>query len=72
MGIIILLINQAWGESPLLLFGMLVLGAILAAEIGLILGTMINEMNTLFAVWKFGGLYSSASYLYMFLNCRSG
>lgn len=67
MGIIILLINQAWGESPLLTLGMLVLGAIFAAEIGLILGTLINEMNTLFAVWKFGGLFLfGPAIIYMF------
>ena len=67
MGVIILLINQAWGESPLLLFGMVVLGAILAAEIGLVLGTLINEINTLFAVWKFGGLVLfGPAILYMF------
>jgi ABC-2 type transport system permease protein len=56
MGAIILLINQAWGNSPLYLLLVLALGAVMAAEIGLILGTVINEMNTLFAVWKFGGL----------------
>jgi ABC-2 type transport system permease protein len=67
MGAIILLINQAWGESPLFLFLMLALGAIMAAEIGLILGALINEMNTLFAVWKFGGLFLfGPAIIYMF------
>lgn len=67
MGAIILLINQAWGESPLLLLLMLALGAIMAAEIGLILGALINEMNTLFAVWKFGGLFLfGPAIVYMF------
>ncbi len=56
MGVIILLINRAWGESPLYLLGMLAVAAIMSAELGLILGTMIKDMNTLFAVWKFGGL----------------
>ncbi|MEW6033613.1 MAG: ABC transporter permease [Chloroflexota bacterium] len=56
MGIIILLINQAWGSSPFLLLLVLALGAVMAAEVGLILGTLIKDMNTLFAVWKFGGL----------------
>jgi len=32
------------------------LAAIMAAELGLILGTSIKDVNTLFAVWKFGGL----------------
>ena len=56
MGIIILLINRAWGESPLYLLGMMAVAAIMAVEVGLILGTTIKDMNTLFAVWKFGGL----------------
>ena len=29
---------------------------IMAAEIGLIAGAYINDMNSLFAIWKFGGL----------------
>lgn len=67
MGAIILLINQAWGNSPLLLLLVIILGAIMAAEIGLILGTLINDMNTLFAVWKFGGLLLfGPAIIYMF------
>jgi ABC-2 type transport system permease protein len=67
MGAIILLINQAWGESPLFLLLMLALGAIMASEIGLILGALVNEMNTLFAVWKFGGLFLfGPAIIYMF------
>lgn len=56
MGVVILLINSAWGDSPMFLLGTLFLAAIMASEIGLILGTLITDMNTLFAVWKFGGL----------------
>jgi ABC-2 type transport system permease protein len=67
MGAIILLINQGWGESPLFLLLMLALGAIMAVEIGLILGALINEMNTLFAVWKFGGIFLfGPAIVYMF------
>jgi len=67
MGIIILLINQAWGESPFYLLLTIILGAVMASEIGLILGTLINDMNTLFAVWKFGGLLLfGPAIIYMF------
>jgi ABC-2 type transport system permease protein len=67
MGIIILLINQAWGESPIYLLGMLVIAAVMAAELGLILGTTIRDMNTMFAVWKFGGiLLFGPAVVYMF------
>jgi len=34
----------------------LALGAMMAAEIGLIAGAYIGDMNTLYATWKFGGL----------------
>ncbi|MDO9334661.1 MAG: ABC transporter permease [Dehalococcoidales bacterium] len=67
MGTIILLINLAWGNSPFFLLLTLTLGAVMAAEIGLILGTLINDMNTLFAVWKFGGLLLfGPAIIYMF------
>lgn len=67
MGIIIILINNAWGTSPLLLVSILFLGAVMAAEVGLILGTLIKDMNTLFAVWKFGGLILfGPAIIYMF------
>ena len=46
----------SFGSSPLALVLVLGLGAILAAEIGLIAGAFIKDMNTLFATWKFGGL----------------
>ncbi len=56
MGIIILVLNQAWGSAPLYLILVLMIAAAMAAVLGLILGTAIKDMNTLFAVWKFGGL----------------
>jgi ABC-2 type transport system permease protein len=67
MGIIIILMNQAWGNSPFALLLMLGIAAIMAAEIGLILGIIIKDMNTLFAVWKFGGfLLFGPAIVYMF------
>jgi ABC-2 type transport system permease protein len=56
MGIIILVLNQAFGAQPGLLVGMLALGAVMAAELGLILGSLVKDMSSLFAVWKFGGI----------------
>jgi ABC-2 type transport system permease protein len=67
MGIIILLMNQAWGNSPMAMLLILIIAAIMAAEIGLILGILIKDMNTLFAVWKFGGvLLFGPAVVYMF------
>ena len=56
MGMIILVLNQAFGGQPGLLVLMLALGAVMAAEVGLILGSLVKDMSSLFAVWKFGGI----------------
>ena len=56
MGLIILALNQAFGAQPGLLVLMLALGAVMAAELGLILGSLAKDMASLFATWKFGGI----------------
>ncbi len=67
MGILTLAITTSFGGSPLTLVLVLALGAILAAEIGLITGAYINDINTLFAFWKFGGiLLFGPAIVYMF------
>jgi ABC-2 type transport system permease protein len=55
-GIVILILNQAFGAQPMLLVLVLALGAIMAAEIGLILGALLKDFTTLFTVWKTGGI----------------
>jgi ABC-2 type transport system permease protein len=67
MGILTLAISTSFGNSPLALILVLALGAVLAAEIGLIAGAYIKEMNTLFAFWKFGGLLLfGPAFIFMF------
>jgi ABC-2 type transport system permease protein len=56
MGVLTLSISTSFGNSPVAMVLILGLGAILAAEIGLLAGAFIKDMNTLFAFWKFGGL----------------
>ncbi|MFC2010607.1 ABC transporter permease [Chloroflexota bacterium] len=56
MGILILVINQAFGTQPLLLLLALVLGAVMAVELGLICGAVFKDVSTLFAVWKSAGI----------------
>lgn len=56
MGLITLTISGSFGGAPFALILVLVLGAIMASEIGLLAGAFIKDMNTLYAVWKFGGL----------------
>ncbi len=67
MGIVILILNQAFGAQPLLLVLLLALGAIMAGGIGLICGALLKDITTLFAVWKSGGiLLFGPAVIYMF------
>jgi ABC-2 type transport system permease protein len=56
MGILILIMNQAFGSQPILLTLILALGAVMAAELGMLLGAFIRDFATLFAIWKTGGI----------------
>jgi ABC-2 type transport system permease protein len=67
MGVLTLAISTSFGSSPLALVVVLVLGAVFAAEIGLLAGAIVKDMNTLFALWKFGGLLLfGPSFIFMF------
>jgi ABC-2 type transport system permease protein len=67
MGLIILALNGAFGGEPGLLAMMLALGAVMAAELGLILGSFAKDMSSLFAVWKTGGILLFApAFIYLF------
>jgi ABC-2 type transport system permease protein len=67
IGIVVLLLNQAFGSQPLLLVLLLALGAVMAVEIGLICGAFFKDITTLFAVWKSGGiLLFGPAIIYMF------
>jgi ABC-2 type transport system permease protein len=67
MGVLTLAISTSFGGSPLALVMVLALGAVLAAEIGLLAGAYIKDMNTLFAFWKLGGLLLfGPAFIYMF------
>lgn len=66
-GLVILALNQAFSAQPLLLVLVLALGAVMAAGLGLLLGTMLKDVTTLFAVWKLGGiLLFGPAFIYMF------
>ncbi len=67
MGVVILVLNQAFGAEPALLVLALSLGAIMAAELGLLSGALIKDVTTLFAIWKGGGiLLFGPAIIYMF------
>ncbi len=66
-GLTILILNQAFGAEPGLLLLLLALGAIMAAEIGLLLGAFIKDWTTLFTVWKSGAILLFApAFVYLF------
>jgi ABC-2 type transport system permease protein len=67
MGIAILLLNQAFGAQPILLVGVLALGAVMAVELGLICGAFIKDITTLFTIWKSAGIVLFApAFVYLF------
>ena len=67
MSIVIMLLNQAFGTQPGLLMMVLGLGAVLAALFGLMLGSLVKDINTLFAITKATGVLLYAPVIvYMF------
>jgi len=56
MGVLILILNQAFGAQPVLLVLLLALGAIMAVEIGLSLGVLLKDVTMLFTIWKSAGI----------------
>lgn len=67
MGVAILVMNQALGEHPWLLILLLVLGAILGAAGGILLGIFAKDINTLFATIKgLGILLYAPAIIYLF------
>ena len=67
MGVIILALNGVFGAHPWLLIGLLALGAIMSALVGLVAGALVKDINTLFATIKsMGILLYAPAILYMF------
>ncbi|MCB0017729.1 MAG: ABC transporter permease [Anaerolineales bacterium] len=67
MGVAILVMNRALGEHPWLLILLLVLGAILGAAGGILLGIFAKDINTLFATIKgLGILLYAPAIIYLF------
>jgi ABC-2 type transport system permease protein len=67
MGIVILLINQAFGVQPWLLVLVLGLGAVMVSIIGLLAGAFLKDITSLLAFSKIGGFVLIApGFVYMF------
>lgn len=66
-GVLILLLNRAFGVQPGLLLLVLALGAVLASTFGLILGVVARSLDGLFAINKaIGVLYYAPALVYLF------
>jgi ABC-2 type transport system permease protein len=55
-GLVTLTLNDAFGAAPVAVVAAVVLGAVMMAELGLLLGAWARDTNTLFAAWKAAGL----------------
>lgn len=67
MGVVVLVINQAFGVQPWLLVLVLGLGAVMAAIIGLLAGAFLKDVTSLLALSKIAGLVlSGPGLVYMF------
>jgi ABC-2 type transport system permease protein len=66
-GLMILFLNQAFGGQPGLLLGVLLLGTIFSSAIGVILGAVVKDINTLMAVVKSLGIFLyGPAFIYIF------
>jgi ABC-2 type transport system permease protein len=67
MGLVVLALNRAFGSQPGLLVAVMALSAVVAVEMGLLLGIWIRDVNSLFAVVKAAGLLLYAPlFVYLF------
>ncbi len=67
MGVLTMALSGGLGGSPWGMLVVLALGGVMAVEIGLVCGALVGDMNTLFALWKFGGiLLFGPAIIYMF------
>ncbi len=64
MGIVVLLLNGGWTQPPLMI-PLLILSSIFMAELGLIAGLAVNDLNTLFANMKIFGILLVAPELFI-------
>jgi ABC-2 type transport system permease protein len=64
---LMLFLNRAMGEEPVLLSFVLLLGAVFSASIGVLLGALVKDINTLFATIKgLGIVLYGPGFVYMF------
>lgn len=55
-GMVTLALNDAFGAAPLAMLLAVAIGAVMMAEVGLMLGAWARDTNTLFTAWKSGAI----------------
>jgi ABC-2 type transport system permease protein len=66
-GLLILYLNDAFGTQPALLIILLIMSSIFAAAVGIIMGVLVKDINTLFTIVKSLGIFLYApAFLFMF------
>lgn len=66
-GVVILFLNQAFGNHPLLLVALLVSGSLMASAGGVLMGVTVKDINSLFTMMKGLGIFLYApALIYMF------
>jgi ABC-2 type transport system permease protein len=55
-GVVTLALNDAYGTEPLAVVLAILIGAVMMAEFGLLIGAWAPDTNSLFAAWKGGGV----------------
>lgn len=56
-GLVTLALNGGFGGSPAMLVLAVLIGAVMMAEVGLLLGSWAKNQNTLFTAWKSGAIF---------------
>ncbi len=56
MGVVILLLNNAFGNQPGLLVGVVAMGALMASAIGIIIGSLVNSIDAFMGTLKAFGI----------------
>jgi len=66
-GLLILYLNDAFGTQPVVLIILMTIGSIFAAAVGIIMGVLIKDINTLFTLIKSLGIFLYApAFIFMF------
>jgi ABC-2 type transport system permease protein len=66
-GLLILYLNDAFGTQPVMLITLMAISSIFAAAVGIIMGVLVKDINTLFTIMKSLGIFLYApAFIFIF------